>query len=183
MKYRIVSNIGAPQKYFQLQKAFLIGMEKIMQWPKGTLIGAAPSTCIGTEKDSQWSCRLKLSMAGSEDEWKLLCVVRGYHVYKYVWDPSHNHRWMSFHGMLSSVGQTPCYRTTRCFCFMVHWHRIDLTFVGSSPSGGTCGATWTFSLFVFLRLAIAFKWALFLGLPIGLLTVFSLSVDLKEAVT
>ena len=47
----------------------------------------------------------------------------------------------------------------------------------------TCGATWTFSLFVFLRLAIAFEQAHFLGLPIGLLTVFSLSVDLKEAVT
>ena len=26
-------------------------------------------------------------MAGSEDVWKLLCVVRGYHVYKDVWDP------------------------------------------------------------------------------------------------
>ena len=29
----------------------------------------------------------ELSMAGSGDVWKLLCVVRGYHVYKYVWDP------------------------------------------------------------------------------------------------
>lgn len=26
-------------------------------------------------------------MVGSEDEWKLLCVVRGYHVYRDVWDP------------------------------------------------------------------------------------------------
>ena len=25
-------------------------------------------------------------MAGSEDEWKVLCVVRGYHVYNDVWD-------------------------------------------------------------------------------------------------
>ena len=38
-------------------------------------------------------------------------------------------------------------------------------------------------LLVFLRLAIAFERALFPGLPIGRLTVFSLSVDLKEAVT
>ena len=38
-------------------------------------------------------------------------------------------------------------------------------------------------LLVFLRLAIAFEQALFPGLPIGHLTVFSLSVDLKEAVT
>ena len=29
----------------------------------------------------------KLSMAGSEDEWKLLCVVRGDHAYKDVWSP------------------------------------------------------------------------------------------------
>ena len=27
---------------------------------------------------------LELSMAGSEDEWKLLFVVSGYHVYKHV---------------------------------------------------------------------------------------------------
>ena len=26
-------------------------------------------------------------MTGSEDEWTLLRVVRGYHVYKDVWDP------------------------------------------------------------------------------------------------
>ena len=38
-------------------------------------------------------------------------------------------------------------------------------------------------LLVFLRLAIAFERALFPGLPIGCLTVFSLSVDLKEAAT
>ena len=91
-------------------------------------------------------------MAGSEDQWKLLCVGSGYHVYRYVWDLSQklfNHRWMFFHGMpnfLSSMGRTPWYRTTRCFCFMVQWHRIDLTFVGSSPSADTCGATWMFSL-------------------------------------
>ena len=30
---------------------------------------------------------LQLSMAGSGDVWKLLCVVRGYHIYKDVWDP------------------------------------------------------------------------------------------------
>jgi len=29
---------------------------------------------------------LELSMAGSEDEWKLLFVVSSYHVYKHVWD-------------------------------------------------------------------------------------------------
>ena len=38
-------------------------------------------------------------------------------------------------------------------------------------------------LLVFLRLAIAFEQALFPGLPIGCLTIFSLSVDLKEATT
>ena len=38
-------------------------------------------------------------------------------------------------------------------------------------------------LLVFLRLAIGFERALFSGLPIGRLTVFSLSVDLKEAAT
>ena len=41
-------------------------------------------------------------MPDSEDEWKLLCVVKGYHVYKYVWDPSQNlfnHCWMFFRGM------------------------------------------------------------------------------------
>ena len=26
-------------------------------------------------------------MAGSGDEWKVLCVVRGHHAYKDVWDP------------------------------------------------------------------------------------------------
>ena len=36
-------------------------------------------------------------------------------------------------------------------------------------------------LLVFLHLAIAFERALFPGLPIGRLTVFSLSMDLKEA--
>jgi len=25
-------------------------------------------------------------MAGSEDEWKILCVVRGYHVYSDMWN-------------------------------------------------------------------------------------------------
>ena len=29
---------------------------------------------------------LELSLAGSEDEWKLLFVVSGYYVYKHVWD-------------------------------------------------------------------------------------------------
>ena len=46
-------------------------------------------------------------MAGSKDEWKLLYVVRGYHVYKYVWDLSQklfNHRWMFFHGNITSMG-------------------------------------------------------------------------------
>ena len=38
-------------------------------------------------------------------------------------------------------------------------------------------------LLVFLHLAIAFERALFLGLPIGRLTVFPLSIDLKEAAT
>ena len=41
-------------------------------------------------------------MAGPEDEWKLLCMGRGYHVYKYVWDLSQrlfNHRWKFFRGM------------------------------------------------------------------------------------
>ena len=49
--YRIVSNIGAPQKYFQHQKVLLFRTIKIMWWSKGALIGAAPSTCIGTEKN------------------------------------------------------------------------------------------------------------------------------------
>ena len=131
-------------------------------------------------------------MAGSEDEWKFLCVVRGYHVYKYVWDPLQklfNHRWMFFRGMpnfLSSVGRTPWYRTTRCFCFTVHWYRIDLTFVGSSPSAGTCGVTWRerYSLcFLAYGHWHCFRAGAFSGLPIGRLTVFSLSVDQKEAAT
>ena len=55
-------------------EALLIRMKKIMQWSKGALIGVAPRTCVcvGTEKGR---C-LELSMAGSEDEWKLLCVER-----------------------------------------------------------------------------------------------------------
>ena len=39
--------------------------------------------------------------------------------------------------------------------------------MGSSPSAGTCGATWTISLSSSLHLAIAFERALFPGLPIG----------------
>ena len=48
-------------------------METITQWAKGTLIGVAPRTCVcvGTEKGR---C-LELSMADSEDKWKLLCVM------------------------------------------------------------------------------------------------------------
>ena len=122
-----------------------IGTEITTQWSKVLYL---PSTCITTEKNSQYSCRLKLSMADSEDEWKLLYVVRGYHA---VWDPSQklfNHRWIFFLAMPNflSVGRTQWYRTTHHFCFTVHWHRMHLTFVCSSPSTGTCGATWTFSL-------------------------------------
>ena len=127
---------------------------------------------------ADWSCQWQaLKMSG-----------RGYHVYKYVWDLSQklfHHRWMFFHRMPSflSVGRTLWYRTTRCFCFTVHWHRIDLTFVCSSPYAGTCGAINLNILLVFLHLAIAFERVLFLGLPIGHLTVFPLSIDLKEAAT
>ena len=95
----------------------------IVEWASISISTWCVHTCIRTEKDGWWSCRLKLSklMPGSEDEWKLLCVVKGYHVYKYVWDPSQNlfnHCWIFFRGMpnfLSSVGQTPLYRTARCF--------------------------------------------------------------------
>ena len=42
---------------------------------------------------------------------------------------------------------------------------------------------WCYLDVLVLRLAIAFEQALFLDLPIGHLTVFSLSVNLKEAAT
>ena len=65
-------------------------MEKIMQWSKGALIGAVPSTHIRMKTDS-WvgmhEVPYFVSMAGSQDEWKLLCVVQGYDVYKNAWDP------------------------------------------------------------------------------------------------
>ena len=64
-----------------------------------------------------------------------------------------------------SVGRTPWYRTTHCFCFTVHWHQIDLTFAGSLPSAGTCRATWTFSLSSCVW-PLLFEVAPFPGLPI-----------------
>lgn len=39
----IVSNIGAPKKYFQRCGTLLITTEKIMQWSKGAQFGVAPS--------------------------------------------------------------------------------------------------------------------------------------------
>ena len=75
-------------------------------------------------------------------------------------------------------------QATRCFCYTADWHRIHLTFVGSSPSADTCDA-YLDVLLVFLRLAInCFRAGAFSGSPpVGRLTVFSLSVDLKEAAT
>ena len=53
-------------------------MNNITQWSKGALIGAAPSPLIRTKKDSHSYVTLfELSMAGSGDVWKLLCVVKG----------------------------------------------------------------------------------------------------------
>ena len=43
-----------------------------MQWSKGTLIEAVPSTCIRTRSTVE---QLQ-TVAGSKDEWKLLCMVR-----------------------------------------------------------------------------------------------------------
>ena len=58
LQYHIVSNIGAPQNNSSIRRCFLIGTER---WSKGTLIGAAPSTCIRMEKDNcevaDWSCQ------------------------------------------------------------------------------------------------------------------------------
>ena len=93
---------------------------------------------------------------------------KGLHVYKYVWDPSHklfNHLWMSFRGMPNFLSSLVSNRPDICGLLTISrymWCYLDV-------------------LLVFLRLAIPFEWALFLGLPIGHLTVFSLSVDLKEA--
>ena len=115
-------------------------------------------------------------MAGSEDEWKLLCVVRGYNVYKVVLDSSQklfNQRWMFFHGMpnILSVRQTLwclMYRTmsTCCFFFMVYWYRTDLTLVVSSPAG-------TSIVFVsfFLHAWPLVSSRRFLGLPKGRLAI------------
>ena len=127
---------------------------------------------------------MKLSVAGSENEWKLLCVVRVYHVCKYKWDLSQkifNHRWMFFRGMpnLSSVRRTPWYRPMRCFYYMVHWQRIHLTFVGSSPSTGICGATWTFLASGHCFQAGAFSGSHHMSLD----HLFSLCVDLKAGMS
>ena len=43
-------------------------------------------------------------------------------------------------------GTNSVVQNSALLCFTVHWHRIDLTFVGSSPPAGTCGATWMFLL-------------------------------------
>ena len=46
-----------------------------LKWLKGAFrIGVVPSTCIRTENDHVWSCWSELSVAGSEVEWKLLCM-------------------------------------------------------------------------------------------------------------
>ena len=179
---RIVSNIGTPQKCW---KALLIGTEKIMQWSKGASIRAAPSTCIRMEKDS-WAASVKLQIeVVNEDEWKLLCVVRGYHVYKYVWDSSQNlfnHHWMFFCGMPNflSVGRTPWYRPT---CAVLLHGALVLNTLDIRGLLTISRYMWCHLdvLLVFLCLAIAFERALFPGLPIGHLTIFSLSVDLEEA--
>ena len=56
-----------------------------------------------------------------------------------------------------SVGQTPWYRTTRCFCYTVDWHQIHLTFVGSSPSADNLVRTLAFSLSSCVWPLIAFE--------------------------
>ena len=107
-------------------------------------------------------------MAGSKDEWKLLYVVRSYHVYKYVWELSQklfNHRWMflswnakfPFSGMNSVVqnnvllllhGALASNRLDIRGLLTISrymWYHLDV-------------------ILVFLHLAIAFERALFPGL-------------------
>ena len=126
-------------------------------------------------------------MAGSEDQWKLLCMGSGYHVYRYVWDLSQklfNHRWMFFRGMpnfLSSVGQilSVCGTEQRAAGALAS-NRLDIRGLLTVSRYIWC---YLDVLLVLLRLAIAFERALFPDLPICRLTIFSLSVDLKEAAT
>ena len=153
-----------------------------MQWSKGALVGAAPSTCIRTEKDSWWirSCRLICQQQA------LMMSRRSYHVYKYVWNLSQkliNHRWMFFRGMpnfLSFSGTERCTAfASRCtginrldICGLLTISRyMHVVLRGHSPcllASGHC----------FL------SWHLFRVSPYtGRLTVSSLSMDLKEATT
>ena len=94
----------------------------------------APSTCIRPKKDSR-GAHVKLLIGVA------LFVVT---VTKALQPPLD----VILQNIIS-VGWTPgclVYRTTSCFCFMVYWHWMDLTLVGSSPSTGRCtGTTWKFS--------------------------------------
>ena len=120
-------------------------------------------------------------MAGSEDQWKLLCVGRDYHVCRYVWDPSQklfNHRWMFFREMPQFNGTNSS--TEQCAAFAhgaLATNRLDIRGLLTISRYMWC---YVDVLLVFLRLAIAFEWALFPDLPIGRLTINSLSVDLHE---
>ena len=119
-------------------------------------------------------------MAGSKDEWKLLYVVRGYHVYKYVWDLSQKHvfswnaKFPQFSGT-NSVVQTNV-------LFLLHGalakNTLDNRGLLTISRYMWCHLD---VVLVFLHLAIAFERALFPGLTTGCLTVFfSFFVDLKE---
>ena len=105
--------------------------------------------------------QINLSTAGSDDEWKELpCLqIRVESVTKAHQPP------LNVLSRNAKFPQFQWYRTMHCFCFTVHWHQIDLTFVGSLPSAGTCRATWTFSLSSCVW-PLLFELAPFPGLPI-----------------
>ena len=129
---------------------------------------------------------MKLSVAGSEDEWKLLCVVRGL-TCPQIHVGSVTKALQPLLDVLSQNAKFPQFSGTNSVIqnnalLLLHGalasNKIDIRGLLTINRYMWC---YLDVLFVFLRLAIAFKWVLFL--PIGHLTVFSLSVDLNETAT
>ena len=122
-------------------------------------------------------------MAGSEDEWKLVCVVQIHvgSVTKALQPPldvlSRNAKFPQFSGTNSVVQNN--------VLLLLHGalasNRLDIRGLLTISRYMWCYLN-VLLVFLSLRLAIAFERVLFSDLSIGRLTVFSLSVDLKEAV-
>ena len=123
-------------------------------------------------------------MAGSEDEWKLLCVVqiRVGSVTKALQPPldvlSRNAKFPQFSGTNSVIQNN--------VLLLLHGalasNRLDIRGLLTISRYMWCYLD-VLLVFLSLHLAIVFERVLFPDLSIGRLTVFSLSVDLKEAAT